>query len=111
MAHHQGMGLVAIVNCLQNDPTPRRFHSEPLVRASDLLLQERVPTVVPLSAPPEEELPRIGSQEPTALVSRRLTSADTPHPRVHLLSNGHYNVMVTNAGSGYSTWHGLDVTR
>ncbi len=111
MAHHQGMGLVAIVNCLQNDVTPRRFHAEPLVRASDLLLQERVPTVVPLSTPPEEELPRIGSQEPTALVSRRLTSADTPHPRVHLLSNGHYNVMVTNAGSGYSTWHGLDVTR
>jgi cyclic beta-1,2-glucan synthetase len=111
MAHHQGMGLVAIVNCLQNEPTPRRFHAEPLVRASDLLLQERVPTVVPLSTPPEEELPSISSQEPTALVSRRLTSADTPHPRVHLLSNGHYNVTVTNSGSGFSTWHGLDVTR
>ncbi|HEV8059072.1 MAG TPA: glucoamylase family protein, partial [Gemmataceae bacterium] len=111
MAHHQGMGLIAIDNCLHGDPMPRRFHAEPLVHASDLLLQERVPTVVPLAAPPEEEFPRIGSQEPTALVSRRLTSAETPHPRVHLLSNGRYNVMVSNSGAGYSTWRDLDVTR
>jgi cyclic beta-1,2-glucan synthetase len=111
MAHHQGMGLIAINNCLNGDPMPRRFHAEPMVRASDLLLQERVPTAAPLAAPPEEELPTIGSHEPTALVSRRLTSADTPHPRVHLLSNSRYSVMVSNAGAGYSTWRDLDVTR
>ena len=111
MAHHQGMGLIAINNCLRGDPMPRRFHADPLVHASDLLLQERVPTVAPLEAPPEEELPRMGSQEPTALVSRRITSAETPHPRVHLLSNGRYNVMISNSGAGYSTWRDLDVTR
>ncbi|HEX7441511.1 MAG TPA: cyclic beta 1-2 glucan synthetase, partial [Caldimonas sp.] len=32
-------------------------------------------------------------------------------PRVKLLSNGTYHVMVTAAGSGYSRWHGLAVTR
>ena len=34
----------------------------------------------------------------------------TPHgatPRVHLLSNGRYAVMLTAAGSGYSRWHDL----
>ena len=111
MAHHQGMGLIAIANCLQGDPMPRRFHAEPMVHASDLLLQERVPTVVPLAAPPEEELPALSSSEPTPLVSRRLTSAETPHPRVHLLSNSRYSVMVSNSGAGYSTWRDLDVTR
>ena len=111
MAHHQGMALIAINNCLRGEPMPRRFHADPLVRASDLLLQERVPTVVPLAAPPEEDLPRMGSQEPTALVSRRITSAETPHPRVHLLSNGRYSVMISNSGAGYSTWRNLDVTR
>ena len=36
---------------------------------------------------------------------------NTPHPRLALLSNGRYGVMITAAGSGCSTWRGLDVTR
>ena len=32
-------------------------------------------------------------------------------PAVRLLSNGHYNVLVTAAGSGYSVFDGMDVTR
>jgi cyclic beta-1,2-glucan synthetase len=44
-------------------------------------------------------------------MSRRLTNPDTPHPAVHLLSNGQYSVMVTNAGGGFSAWRDLAVTR
>src|SRR6185295_6504704 len=32
-------------------------------------------------------------------------------PRTHLLSNGRYAVMLTSAGSGYSRWRDLAVTR
>src|SRR5678815_2671076 len=32
-------------------------------------------------------------------------------PSVALLSNNQYNVMITAAGAGYSTWRGMDVTR
>jgi cellobiose phosphorylase len=38
-------------------------------------------------------------------------AADTAPPQVALLSNGRYGVVITAAGSGYSTWRGLDVTR
>ncbi|HVK11767.1 MAG TPA: hypothetical protein VM597_23545 [Gemmataceae bacterium] len=41
----------------------------------------------------------------------RYATADTRHPAVALLSNGRYGVMITAAGSGYSTWRDLDVTR
>ncbi|MBV9759036.1 MAG: glycosyl transferase [Acidobacteriaceae bacterium] len=41
MAHHQGMSLVAICNVLRDSPFQRWFHAEPLVQASDLILQER----------------------------------------------------------------------
>jgi cellobiose phosphorylase len=40
-----------------------------------------------------------------------LASVNSPQPLVALLSNGRYSVMITAAGAGYSTWHGLDVTR
>ena len=32
-------------------------------------------------------------------------------PAIALLSNGSYNVMITPAGAGYSTWRDLDITR
>src|SRR6185369_13967242 len=43
MAHHVGMGLVALTNVLRDDPWPARFHADPLVKAVELLLYERVP--------------------------------------------------------------------
>jgi hypothetical protein len=43
MAHHQGMSLLALVNVLQDCPMQRRFMACPLLKAADLLLQERVP--------------------------------------------------------------------
>src|SRR6516225_6840970 len=39
------------------------------------------------------------------------TSAGTQHPRVALLSNGRYGVVITGAGGGSTTWEDLDVTR
>src|SRR6478672_4894306 len=39
------------------------------------------------------------------------TATDTAPPPVALLSNGRYGVVITAAGSGCSTWRGLDVTR
>jgi len=39
---------------------------------------------------------------------------DSPHhssPRTHLLSNGRYSVMLTAAGSGFSKWRNIAVTR
>ena len=43
--------------------------------------------------------------------ARRLTTAHTATPATHLLSNGRYAVMLTAAGSGYSRWRDLAVTR
>lgn len=111
MAHHQGMGLIALTNCLLNDIMPRRLQVEPLVRSAELLLQERVPLDAPL-VQAEGDLERPQVESPGAFaVSRRLTTPHTPGPRTHLLSNGEYTVMVTNAGAGFSVCRGLAVTR
>jgi cyclic beta-1,2-glucan synthetase len=112
MAHHQGMSLVAMANCLLGDVMTRRFHADPIVRAVDLLLQERVPRAPALIQPHSDEAsatPPI--QEGPHPMSRRLTTADTQYPRTHLISNGRYNVMVSNAGAGSATCRGIDVTR
>jgi cyclic beta-1,2-glucan synthetase len=46
MAHHQGMSLIAIDNALNRNRMRERFHAEPMVQATELLLQERLPTTI-----------------------------------------------------------------
>jgi cyclic beta-1,2-glucan synthetase len=111
MAHHQGMGLCAITNRLLNDVHCRRLHAEPAVKAVELLLQERVPLDAPEVRAPDDETAAASPTGTTDDVSRRLTTAETPAPRTHLLSNGQYTVMVTNSGGGFSACRGLAVTR
>ena len=43
MAHHQGMTIVAIADALLGGMMRERFHAEPIVRAAELLLHERMP--------------------------------------------------------------------
>ncbi len=49
MAHHQGMSLAALCNVLYDSPFQRWFHAEPVVQASDLILQERPLRVRPIA--------------------------------------------------------------
>jgi hypothetical protein len=48
MAHHQGMSLLAAAEILCGHPLQHAFHAEPQVRATERLLEERLPrTVMP----------------------------------------------------------------
>ena len=112
MAHHQGMTIVAIANVLLDGKMRGRFHAEPSVQATELLLQERAPRDVSAVLPRAEEVktaaPFSGARLPDV---RRLHSAHDAVPQTHLLSNGRYSVMLTGAGSGYSRWRDIGVTR
>ncbi len=112
MAHHQGMTIVAIANTLHDGQMRARFHREPMIQASELLLQERMPHGVAVAHPRAEEVQlsamEARAQAPTV---RRLTALASGAPTTHLLSNGRYTVMLTAAGSGYSLWRDIAVTR
>ncbi|HMA31739.1 MAG TPA: glucoamylase family protein, partial [Casimicrobiaceae bacterium] len=111
MTHHQGMTLLSLAHVLLDRPMQRRFESDPLFKATMLLLHERIPkSAVFDSHPGELSAIRAIPGGPETPV-RVLESPDTPIPEVQLLSNGRYHVMVTNAGGGSSRWKDLAVTR
>ncbi len=112
MAHHQGMLLVALGNVLNGNAMIERFHSDSMVKATELLLQERMPRDVLVARPRAEEVKSAADvRDLVPPVLRRFTSPHDAIPRTHLLSNGRYAVMVTAAGSGYSRWGDIAVTR
>jgi len=59
----------------------------------------------------EEVKAEANVRESTPPTIRRFHSPHDLVPRTHLLSNGKYTVMITAAGSGFSRWHDLAVTR
>jgi cyclic beta-1,2-glucan synthetase len=112
MAHHQGMTIVAIADALLDGAMRARFHAEPIVQATELLLQERVSRDVMVARPWAAETKsaaRVRELAPPG--GRHLATAHSTTPATHLLSNGRYTVMLTAAGSGFSRWRGLAVTR
>jgi len=112
MSHHQGMILMAMVNFFHKNIMGRRLHSDPRIQSVDLLLQEQVPQSVPLQDPYVEDVK--GIQRLTAGKEEIIpwsVPVQTPIPQTHLLSNGSYNVLLSNAGGGYSTWRDIDLTR
>ena len=112
MAHHQGMSLLSLVYLLRERPMQRRFLSCRVLKAADLLLQERVPKAAAnvLSEDLELEESRRPASERES-VMRVFTNPTSRTPDVHLLSNGRYHVVISSAGGGYSRWHDLAVTR
>ncbi|MBL9167565.1 MAG: hypothetical protein JNN07_07470 [Verrucomicrobiales bacterium] len=112
MIHHQAMSLLAMVHVIHDRPMQRRFLECPMLKAADLLLQERVPRTAPtvLSEDLDLEEPRAFAGDGEQIM-RVLTHPNSPAPEVHLLSNGSYHVMVSSAGGGYSRWRDLAVTR
>jgi cyclic beta-1,2-glucan synthetase len=110
MAHHQGMSLLALDATLHHDVMRNRFHRDVRIRAVESLLFERMPTT-PL--PEEEAQPSVIRRRTVATdeLPERSFKEDTPCPRVHLQGNGHYSMMVTSAGGGYSRFNEFDVSR
>ncbi len=112
MAHHQGMTVVAIANALLDGRMRARFHAEPIVQATDLLLQERTPRDVVVAHPRAEEVKTAATVRELDLPAvRRIRTPHDATPQAHLLSNGRYTVMLTAAGSGYSRWGDIAITR
>ena len=109
MAHHQGMGFLALSCLLHDRPMQRRFAAEPQFQATLPLLQEPVP-LSGGTAHVETEDARHSAPD-TATAARTVSQPDAAPQDVQLLSNGRYRVMVTASGAGYSAWRDAAVTR
>jgi cyclic beta-1,2-glucan synthetase len=112
MVHHQGMSLLAFSHLLHNQPMQRRFAADPLFQSTLLLLQERIPKPVSTYF----QTPKVygsvaAAPSPPESSARVFHTPNTRNPQVQLLSNGRYQVMLTQAGSGYSRWKDIAITR
>lgn len=103
MAHHHGMTLLGIDNCLSGRPMVDRFHDAPRIAAVEHLLHEQAPWQVPVErpwTPPERTAAPDEAASP--VFDRWSPPGESARPQVQLLSNGSYRVLLTASGSGGS---------
>lgn len=112
MVHHHGMSLLAFNNILHNNIMQERFHRDPYVKATELLLQEKVPSRALLTKDIEEEISPLeeGGRKGEEYF-KVIKASPLDFPEAHIISNGIYHTVLTNAGSGYSRMGGTAVTR
>ncbi len=112
MVHHQGMILMAMANFFNDDIMVRRMHSDSRIQSVEMLLQEQIPRAAPLQDPSAEDVKGVQrlTAAPVEIIPWRVP-VQTPIPQLHLLSNGSYNVLISNMGGGYSSWRDTNLTR
>ncbi|MGI9140420.1 MAG: GH36-type glycosyl hydrolase domain-containing protein [Gemmatimonadaceae bacterium] len=111
-AHHVGMSIVALTNALKRQLWQRRFHSDPLVRSAELMLHERIPRRLTVQNPPGDESVSLRAPRETEKpAAREIDTPNTSQPRIAILGNPPYTILLTNAGGGYSRYGTAAVTR
>lgn len=109
MAHHQGMILSSILNSLQDGRMQTLFHSATCVKATEMLLKEKVPPrSVTLSLGEKPDETQVFAEE---IHAARTFKSLSQYPQAHFLSNGSYTVMLTQYGTGYSMCRGRMISR
>lgn len=109
MAHHQGMILSSILNSLQNGRMQTLFHSATSVKATEMLLKEKVPPrSVTLSLGEKPDETQTYAEE---IHAGRTYKSLSQYPEAHFLSNGSHTVMLTQYGTGYSMCQGRMISR
>lgn len=112
MTHHQGMILNSLNNYLNNFPLQRRFHQDAIVKAGEVLLQEKIPLRIIIAKEVKEEILKESMSYSNAKkIIRTYRDVEGAIPQCHILSNGTFSTMVNTHGGGYTRAGDVQITR
>lgn len=110
MAHHIGMSIVAADNALNNGVMQDRFLRDHEMRAAQDLLREKIPSdAVVFNDVLLREVPEKPGRY--GVTKEVFEDASPVTPRVNVVSNGEYTMVLTDTGVSQSMFRGIDVTR
>jgi cyclic beta-1,2-glucan synthetase len=113
MAHHQGMIFTTINNILNNEALINRFHKDPRICGVSSLLYERIPFSPSVKSTGSRREPVLRRLEPFSKtpIMGVVETTESVTPKINLLANEKYSLMITNTGGGYSRWGDIEIYR
>ncbi|WP_346886069.1 GH36-type glycosyl hydrolase domain-containing protein [Clostridium sp. UBA4395] len=110
MIHHLGMSLLALDNVMNNNIIQRRFHRIPMIRAVEILLQEKISKNVVYDRK-EDNSQEVKEMQRQYSIHRTFKFGESKYPQTILLGNKNYNILLNTAGGGYSKFKNVMVYR
>ena len=107
MAHHMGMSMAAITNCLKDNILQKRFMAQGSMSAYSTLLEERVPLGGPLLRRRSILLPERSGFSRDSVCVRKGRSCQTAGGAIQPLSNGSYNLLLSESAVSRAVCRGL----
>ncbi len=112
MAHHQGMNLVAINNYLHHGIMKERFHTEAMIKATEVLLEEKRQSHL-ISLAKRGYTIKIGKPlfREDVYSNRYINTVAPEIPAVNYFSNNKYSLLITSDGDGFSKYDNMMLYR
>ena len=109
MAHHQGLILLSINNCLNEMILRKRFNNNPEIEATNILLQERMPLKLIITKEKKEKVIKDKNIVFNSYVERYIKETDKFDKNYNVISNEKYRIIVDDQGESLSEFEGLMV--
>ncbi len=109
MAHHIGMSMLGVLNCVKDNLVQRRFMSDEAMSGARSLLEEHIPDSASIFRDVDyREGPKIRERTES---KRKVVDSPSPlFPQVRIYSNGRYSTVISEVGTGVSMLDSLDIT-
>ncbi len=112
-AHHKGASLMALTASLNDNPFSKYLFRDSRIKSVEHFLEEKTPRETPtleLHKFKKSRKPRI-TEERFGFSTTYITEPCQENPSSYFLSNGKYQVMIDESGSGFSKFQDFFVTR
>jgi cyclic beta-1,2-glucan synthetase len=110
MIHHLGMSMLALDNVMNNNIIQKRFHRIPMIRATEILLKEKVSKNIVYDR--REESFEVNRELQTQYsIRREFKFGESKYPETMLLGDSNYNILLNSGGGGYSKFKNVMVYR
>lgn len=104
MAHHQGLILLSINNCVNQDILQKRFNQNPEIEAVNVLLQEKMPIKMIITKEKKEKISKNKTPVDSGYVERVIENPNRKYTNLNVIANPSYKIMINDFGEGVSTY-------
>jgi len=106
MAHHQGLILLSINNCINDNILQKRFNKNPEIEAVNILLQEKMPIKMIITKEKKEKVSKNKIPGDSGYFERTILNPNRKYKNINVIANENYKIMINDFGEGVSEYKG-----
>ena len=112
MAHHQALILLSINNFMNNNIFQKMFMENPEIKATEILLQERMPETAIITKEKKEKIEKLKYKEYDNYAIKVIKNVDIDKVNTNVISNNDdYTILTDDKGNSFSKYKNLYVNK